>query len=60
MDWIANALAYPSLPCLQGWVRRKGVHDPSRRVTVGLQDFVIVVALRDGRDSKLKASFITC
>lgn len=60
MDWIANTLANPNSPCLQGWVRRKGVHDPTRRVTVGLQDFAIVVGLRDGRDSKLKANFITC
>lgn len=60
MDWIAAALADPNALCVQGWDGRRQCHDPKRRVTVVVQDFVIVLALSTKRDGTLKANFITC
>lgn len=60
MDWIAAALADPNALCVQGWDKKKQCHTPKRRVTVVVQDFVIVLGLSTTRDGTLKANFITC
>lgn len=60
MDWIAAALADPHALCVQGWDKKRQCHDPKRRVTVVVQDFVIVLALSMKRDGTLKATFVTC
>ena len=60
MDWIAAALADPGAQRFQGWLKRERRHDPKRRVTVVMGDFVVIVALRMRRDGRLKANFITC
>jgi hypothetical protein len=60
MGWIAVALADVNAPRLQGWLKREGRYDSTRRVTVIMQDFVVVVALSKRRDGALKANFITC
>lgn len=60
MDWIAAALADPNAACFEGWDWRSQSHSPKRRVTVVVQDFVIVLALSSKRDGTLKANFITC
>lgn len=60
MDWIAAALADPGARRLQGWLKRERRHDPTRRVTVVMGDFVVIIALSKRRDGHLKAKFITC
>lgn len=60
MNWIAAALADPSAPRFQGWNSRTKRYDPTRRVTVVMMDFVVVIALRRAQAGKLKASFVTC
>lgn len=60
LDWIASALADPSAQRFQGWSSRTKRHDPTRRVTVVMGDFVVVISLGRRRDGILKASFITC
>ncbi len=60
MDWIAAALADPNALCVQGWDQTRQCYDPKRRVTVVVQDFVIVLHLSSKRDGSLKANFITC
>lgn len=60
IDWIAAALADPDVQRLQGWLNREHRHDPTRRVTVIMGDFVVIIALRKRRDGRLKANFITC
>ena len=60
MDWIAAALADPNALCLQGRDPKKQCYTPKRRVTVVVQDFVIVLGLSTKRDGTLKANFITC
>lgn len=60
MDWIAAALADPGAQRFQGWLKRERRHDPTRRVTVVMGDFVVIIALRKRRDGRLKANFITC
>jgi hypothetical protein len=60
MNWIAAALADPSAPRFQGWNSRSKRYDPTRRVTVIMGDFVVVIALGRRRDGRLKANFVTC
>lgn len=60
MDWIAAALADPGAQRFQGWLQRERRHDPTRRVTVVMGDFVVIIALSKRRDGRLKANFITC
>ncbi|MGE0180762.1 MAG: hypothetical protein AB7F91_00750 [Parvularculaceae bacterium] len=60
MDWIATALADPNALCVQGWDKRLQCYTPRRRVTVIVQDFVIVLALSANRNGTLKANFVTC
>lgn len=60
MDWIAAALADPNALCCQGWDAKRQCYTPKRRVTVVVQDFVIVLALSTRRDGTLKANFVTC
>lgn len=60
MSWIAAALANPNALCLQGWDSKTQSHSPKRRVTVVVQDFVIVLMLGTKRNGDLKARFITC
>lgn len=60
MDWIAAALADPNAVCFEGWDKRTQSHSPKRRVTVVVQNFVIILALSTRRDGSLKAKFVTC
>lgn len=60
MDWIAPALADPQARRLQGWLKREQRHDPTRRVTVFIDGFLVVIALRLGGDGQLRAQFVTC
>lgn len=60
MGWIAPALADPNVVRFQGWITKKQCSDPTRRVTLFIDDFVVVVALRLRQDDRLKANFVTC
>ncbi|MEL6361759.1 MAG: hypothetical protein AAFR21_11800 [Pseudomonadota bacterium] len=60
MDWIAVALADPDALCVQGWDKHTQAYSPKRRITVVVQDFVIVLALSTKRNGDLKANFVTC
>lgn len=60
MDWIAPALADPDARRLQGWLKKEQRHDPTRRVTVFIDGFLVIIALRMGNDGQLRAQFVTC
>ena len=45
IEWIAAALQDATLPMYVGWNRKKKVEDPSRRVTVVLPDFAVIIGL---------------
>jgi len=45
IDWIAAALQDASLPMYVGWNRKVRKEDPSRRVTVVVPDFAVVIAI---------------
>lgn len=60
MDWIAAALADRNALCLQGWDKHTQSYSAKRRITVVVQDFVIVLALSTKRNGQLKANFVTC
>jgi hypothetical protein len=60
MDWIAAALADQQALRFQGWDKKRNQSDPARRVTVVIDDFVVVTALRLINENTLKANFVTC
>ncbi|MCW1983819.1 hypothetical protein FHY25_003835 [Xanthomonas arboricola] len=60
IDWIQATLTHPDAILFQGWDKTAGQVDPTRRVAVVYEDFVVVIALSLKRDSALKANFITC
>lgn len=60
IDWIAPALADPGARRFQGWLKKEQRHDPARRVTVFIEGFLVIIALRMGQDEQLKAQFVTC
>ncbi len=60
MDWIAAALADRQALRFQGWDKKRNCCDPTRRVTVVIDDFVVVISLRMAKEMKLKARFVTC
>lgn len=60
MDWIAAALADQQALRFQGWDKKRNQSDPARRVTVVIDDFVVVIALRLINENTLKANFVTC
>lgn len=43
IEWIGEALADPSAELFVGWNQKKGAHDPSRRVTVVFEDYLVVL-----------------
>ena len=55
MDWIKAALADPMSERYGGWNRRKKCYDHTRRVTVVMGNYVVVIALTGTRT----ADFIT-
>ena len=59
MNWIIPALSDVQALRFQGWDAKKQVNDPRRRVTVVIDNFVIVVGLRL-RDGNLRGQFMTC
>jgi hypothetical protein len=60
MDWIVPALADGAARRLQGWIKKEQRYDAARCVTVFIGGFLVVIALRLGRDGQLKAQFVTC
>jgi hypothetical protein len=56
LGWIKIALKDPNLKFKAGWDNKKKVNDHKRRITVMIDDFVVVVRLK----SATEAEFITC
>lgn len=60
MDWIEYALQNPMAIRYQGWDGKNRRYDPTRRVTVVVKDFVVVIRIKAKGDGSLKAEFVTC
>ena len=60
MDWIAATLADAATQCFQGWVAKTKSYDPTRRVELRSQNFVVVLFMKKGQNGQLKAEFLTC
>lgn len=60
MDWIEYALQEATATRYQGWHSQRGRYDPTRQVTVVVNDFVVIIRMKMKRDGSLKAEFVTC
>jgi len=60
MDWIRAALENRNARLLQGWDKKRRRYDPSRRVCVVFNKFVVILQMRLKRNGVLEAEFITC
>ena len=56
LGWIKTALQDPDLKLKAGWNRRKKRYENTSRVTLMIDDFVVVIRLI----SSVKAEFVTC
>lgn len=56
LGWIKLALQDPNLELKAGWDSKKKIHDHKRRVTVMVDNFVVVLSIT----AATKAEFITC
>ena len=59
IDWIGATLRDPAAAAYQGWDRRRKLVDPSRRVTVAYEDFIVVVQTWKAPDGSCRGKFIT-
>ncbi|HNY26194.1 MAG TPA: hypothetical protein PLA90_12850 [Candidatus Sumerlaeota bacterium] len=55
LDWIQAALQDPNSERYQGWDKKKKCYDATRRVTLVMGDYVVVIALKAPKE----ADFIT-
>lgn len=60
IDWIKSTLEHPNADLYEGWDKSVRQHDPTRRVAVVYEDFVVVVTMGLKLDGSLKANFVTC
>lgn len=56
LGWIKEALEDPGLTLYAGWDKKRQRHDHTSRVTMMIDDFVVVIRLK----SATEASFVTC
>lgn len=59
IDWIRATLTNPKATLYQGWDSRKKRCDPSRRVAVVYEDFVVIIRVRMRKDGSRVADFLT-
>lgn len=60
IDWIKATLESPDAELFQGWDKKTRKADPSRRVSVVYEDFVVIVDLGYNKKGELKGNFVTC
>lgn len=60
IDWIAFALRDPGAELYAGWYSGGQRYDHSRRLTVVVNDFVVIIRLKKKKDGFLKGEFVTC
>jgi hypothetical protein len=60
IDWIKATLEHPQAVMLQGWNNAACCYDPTRRVAVVFEDFVVIVQMGLKQNGELKANFVTC
>jgi len=59
IDWIKATLENPAAELFQGWNSKKKRIEPTRRVAVVYEDFVVVVNVRKMADCTFRAYFVT-
>jgi len=60
MNWIKKGLLSKETLLYQGWDKKNRTYSFGRRVTVVIDDFVVVISLGLNRRGELKGEFITC
>ena len=60
IDWIKATLEHPGASLFEGWNKDERCVEPTRRVAVVFEDFVVIVQMGLKLDGKLKANFVTC
>jgi len=55
IDWIKAALKDPNAELFVGWDNRRKRHDHSRRVAVVVENYIVIISMKDNT----KAQFIT-
>ncbi len=56
LGWLREALQDPNLKLRAGWDKDKRRYDHKRRVTIMIEDFVVVIRMKSAKE----ADFVTC
>ena len=59
IDWIGAVLEYDEAELYQGWNKDDKVYTPDRRVSLVVDDYVVVIRLSLKNDNSLKGEFVT-
>jgi hypothetical protein len=59
VDWIRETLTNPKADLYQGWDRKRKGCDPSARVAVVYEEFVVVIRIYSGSSGGKRARFLT-
>ena len=60
IDWIEATLKDLGGTRFQGWVAKTKTYDPTRRVELCYENFVVVLIMGLNKDGDLRAEFLTC
>ena len=60
MSWIKITLESSLAELYQGWDSKKGKYDPTSRVCVEYEQFVVVIQIMRKNNGDLKGKFVTC
>jgi hypothetical protein len=59
IDWIRATLESATSDLLQGWITKEKRYDPTRRVAVVQENYVVVIRLSLDKESGLFGDFVT-
>lgn len=59
IDWIKAVLISTEALLLQGWNNYTKSYEPERRVSILVDDYIVVVEMCFGRNGELRANFVT-
>jgi len=59
MDWIKATLKNPRAKLFQGWDKSKKRYDPSARVAIVFNNYVVIIIIRKNKKNRCHADFLT-
>jgi len=58
IDWIKYALEDPNAELYVGWDKKKKKHDPSHRVALVVNDYIVVIRIRNNKTAQFVTAYV--